>query len=298
MFVLTVLGLSLFEVVNSFDNAIINAQVLSTMSDKARKWFLLWGILFAVFIIRGLLPWIIVWATVPSLGFFGAFTATFSSDPVVHDAIEKSAPILLSGGGIFLIFLFFNWLFIEQKNYGLAIEKFFHRHGIWFYSVVSIILAFVVWFGLQKNPLMAFGAVLGSTVFFINHGFKHNAEDKEKKLLKKGNSDWSKILYLEIIDATFSFDGVLGAFAFTLSIPIILIGNGLGAFIVRKMTVSNIDSIKKYKYLSNGAMYSILFLGFIMLIDAFGAYVPEWVSPVITFIVIGFFFFKSKAEIN
>ena len=65
---LTVLGLSLFETISSIDNAIINAEVLSNMGQKARRWFLGWGLLFAVFIIRGLLPWLIVWVTVPSLG--------------------------------------------------------------------------------------------------------------------------------------------------------------------------------------------------------------------------------------
>src|SRR3990167_3929967 len=72
--ILTVAGLALFEVVISVDNAIINAEVLSTMSKKGRKWFLFWGILIAVFLVRGLLPWIIVWASNPSLGFMGSFT--------------------------------------------------------------------------------------------------------------------------------------------------------------------------------------------------------------------------------
>jgi hypothetical protein len=87
-------------------------------------------------------------------------------------------------------------------------------------------------------------------------------------------SDWSKIMYLKVIDATFSIDGVLGAFAFTLSVPLILIGNGIGAFVVREFTVSNVDRIKKYIYLKNGAMYSILFLGIIMISESFGAHVP------------------------
>ena len=92
---------------------------------------------------------------------------------------------------------------------------------------------------------------------------------------------------------SFSIDGVLGAFAFTLSVPLILIGNGIGAIIVRQVTVGNIDRIKKYKYLKNGAMYSILGLGTIMILESFGFHIPSWVSPVITFIVIGFFFYKS-----
>ena len=92
-----------------------------------------------------------------------------------------------------------------------------------------------------------------------------------------------------MIDATFSIDGVLGAFAFTLSVPLILIGNGLAALAVRELTVRNIEAVKKYKYLKNGAMYSILLLGLIMVADSFGVTVPQWVPPIITFAVIGFF---------
>lgn len=146
--------------------------------------------------------------------------------------------------------------------------------------------------------MMAFGAVIGSTAFFITHGFKQNAEQSEKNLMRQSLSDISKILYLEIIDTTFSIDGVLGAFAFTLAVPLILIGNGLGAYVVRQFTVGNIERIKKYIYIKNGAMYSILFLGIIMLLDSFGFEIPSWFSPAATFLVVGYFFYKSRREIS
>ena len=299
--ILIVLGLTLFEVVSSIDNAVINAEVLSTMQEKGRRWFLLWGMLFAVLVVRGVLPFLIVWATLPELGPLGALTATFSSDPHVIEAIESSAPILLAGGGSFLVFLFFHWLFLEPKNFGLRPERFFQEQGVWFYAVVSILLAAIVYYALQLNPIMAFGAVLGSTAFFITHGFKENAEKREQQLLGKVGearslSDISKILYLEVIDTTFSIDGVLGAFAFTLSVPLILLGNGIGALVVRQLTVSNIDRIKRYKFLKNGAMYSILGLGSVMLAHAFGAHVPEWLTPIVTFAIIGGFYYKSVLE--
>jgi hypothetical protein len=298
-FILIVVGLCLFEIISSIDNAVINADVLATMGKKARKWFLFWGLLFAVFVVRGLLPWIIVWISSPSLGFLGSLTATFSSDPLVMAAIESSAPILLMGGGVFLLFLFLHWLFMEQKNFGLPGEKFFISQGIWFYAIVSILLTLIVWSSLKINPLMAFGAVVGSTAFFITHGFKQNAEVAEKNLLKKGSmSDISKILYLEVIDTTFSIDGVLGAFAFTLAVPLIIFGNGIGAYVVRELTIRNIDSIKKYVYLKNGAMYSILCLGVIMILDSFGVHIPSYVSPVITFSVIGYFLWKSHIHLK
>lgn len=293
---ITVAGLCLFETINSIDNAVINAEVLSTMSKKGRRWFLFWGLLFAVVVVRGLLPWLIVWMATPTLGPIGAITATFSNDPQVKDAVDMAAPILLAGGGIFLVFLFFHWLFLEPKKYGLRGERFIHSQGIWFFAVVSIILTIIVWFALQVNSLMAFGAVVGSTTFFITHGFKQNAELREQQLLSgKGNlTDLSKLLYLEVLDATFSVDGVLGAFAFTLSVPLILIGNGLGALVLRQMTVSNIGRIKKYIYLKNGAMYAIFFLGAIMLLEGFRFHVPSWVAPIVTFLVIGYFFIRSR----
>jgi len=292
---LVIAGLAVFETVSSIDNAIINAEVLHGMGKKARQWFLVWGLFFAVFVVRGLLPWLIVYFVNPSLGLMGSLTATFSNDPRVLEAVEASAPILLAGGGVFLVFLFFHWLFLETKNFGIVGEKFFYNQGVWFYAVVSVILATVVWFALKINPVMAFGAVIGSTAFFITHGFKQNAELAEKQMMggNSGMSDIAKIMYLEIIDMTFSIDGVLGAFAFTLSVPLILIGNGFGAVIVRQLTIGNIDRIKKLVYLKNGAMYSILFLGAIMLADAFGIHVPQWLSPLMTFSVVGFFWWKS-----
>ncbi len=290
------LGLSLFEIICSIDNAIINAEVLSTMSEKGRKWFLLWGLLFAVFLVRGILPWIIVWATVPGLGPIEAFTAAFSSDPRVKEAVESSAPILMMGGGVFLVFLFFHWLYIEEKNYGIFFEKHFQKKGIWFYTIVSLLLLAIVWFAMKISGMLAFAAMIGSTAFFITHGVKQNAEEAERTLKEKVMSDISKILYLEVIDMTFSIDGVLGAFAFTMSVPLILLGNGLGAVIVRQLTVGNIDRIKKYRYLKNGAMYSILGLGTVMILHGFGFHIPSWVSPVITFGAIGFFFAKSIME--
>ena len=296
--ILTILGLSLFEVITSIDNAIINAEVLSGMSQKARRWFLLWGFLFAVFVVRGALPFLIVWFANPSLGPIGVLTAAFSNDPKIIDAIEKSSPLLLMAGGVFLVFLFFNWLFLEPKNFGLRGEGFFQRQGAWFFAIVSVLLTIIVWFSLQRDPMLAFAAVVGSTTFFIVHGFRNFAEEQEKKLLGGGMSDVSKIAYLEALDSTFSIDGVIGAFAFTFSVPLILLGNGLGALVLRKLTVSNIERIKKYKYIKNGAMYSILFLGTIMLLDGFGFHIPNWLSPVITFGTVGYFFYKSRVELK
>lgn len=295
---LTALGLSFFEVVTSVDNAIINAEVLSGMSKKAQRWFLIWGFLIAVIVVRGLLPFLMVWATNPDVGIVNIIFATLRGEKEIAEAIERSSSVLLVGGGTFMVFLFFNWLFLEHKNYGLWGERFFHEQGAWFFAVVSILLSVIVWFALKENPLMAFGAVLGSTAFFIVHGFRQYAQEQEKKLLRGGMSDVSKVAYLEVLDASFSIDGVIGAFAFTLSVPLILLGNGLGALVLRRLTVSNIERIKRYKYLKNGAMYSILFLGLIMILDSFGYHLAPWVSPIVTFAAVGYFFHKSHLALK
>ena len=291
--ILIVAGLCLFEAISSIDNAIVNAEVLSTMGERARHWFLTWGLVIAVFVIRGLLPWFIVWFTTPSLGPVGALTAAFSSDPAVIAAVGSSAPVLLIGGGTFLVFLFFHWLFLEEKHFGLRGERYIRERGAWFYATASVLLALIVGLSLMARPLLALGAVIGSTAFFIVHGFRQNAEAQERRLMDRGLTDLSKLFYLEVIDASFSIDGVLGAFAFTLSVPLIILGNGLGALVVRELTIGNIDRIRRYVYLKNGAMYSILALGTIMILDSFGVEIPGYLSPVITFGVVGYFLMKS-----
>ena len=297
--IVIIVGLALFEIISSIDNAVINADVLGTMHHKARRWFLVYGIFIAVVLVRGLLPLLIVWAANPSLGIVGAFSAAFSQDQGVMDALAISRPILLAGGGIYLIFLSLHWLFLETKKYAFFIEKHIHRkYYFWFYACVAVILLVVVWMALFNNPNGALGAVIGSSAFFITNGFKQNAEARERRLTTHPSSAVGKILYLELIDATFSIDGVLGAFAFTLSVPLILIGNGLGAIIVRYFTVHGVKTVKKYRYLKNGAMYSVGFLGTIMVMESFGLEAAVWLPPAITVAIALVFFWLSKKEIE
>lgn len=296
--IFVIFGLIFFEIISGIDNAVINADVLRTMSARARQWFLFWGILFAVFVVRGLLPTIIVWMTSPSLGIIGAFSAAFSSDPHVAEIIQKSKAVLLVGAGVYLLLLALHWLFEEEKEYAFFLEKFIHRQAVWFYTLASLIIALLVWFAVHANPLMSFAVVVGSTGFFLTSGFKRSAEAEEKKLKGSTASDLSKILYLEILDATFSADAVLGAFAFTISVPLILIGNGIGAFIVRFFTVKGLEIVRKYQYLKNGAMYSVGALGVLMIFESFGKEIASWVAPLNTVVIVAIFFWLSWREIK
>ena len=288
-----VLGLCVFEIVSSVDNAIVNAHILKTMPEKYRKIFLFWGLLFAVFAVRGLLPFIIVWLANPHLSIIQVVTSTFSGDATVVNSLAKSKPLLLLGGGIYLLFVFLAWLFLEEKKYAFLVEGFLHRQGAWFYTVASFLTTGLVYISLQRDPILALAATIGVSAFFLTDGFKKNAETQEKQLLSGQMSAWSKIMYLEVLDASFSIDGVIGAFAFTMSVPLIILGNGLGAYIVREFTVRGIDLIAKFAYLKNGAMNSIGALGLVMILEAFGQHYPFWLAPLNTFILLGIFLFLS-----
>ena len=123
-------GLILFEVIISVDNAILNAEVLGTMSKKGSKWFLLWGILIAVFLVRGVLPWLIVWLSTPGIGPIEAFTASFSGGPHIAEVIEASSPILLTGGGTFWYSCFPG--FSLRKSIMGCREKDLFTNRVWF----------------------------------------------------------------------------------------------------------------------------------------------------------------------
>ncbi len=292
-FITIVLGLCLFEIISSVDNAVVNAHILKTMPAKYRKIFLFWGLLFAVFVVRGVLPFIIVWIANPDLSIVQVVTATFSNSEAIRGYLATSKPLLLLGGGIYLFFVFLSWLFLEEKKYAFLVEGFVHRQGAWFYAIASIMTTVIVYYSLKVNPILALAATIGVSAFFITDGFKKNAEEKEKELMNPAMGAWSKILYLEVLDMSFSIDGVIGAFAFTLSIPLILIGNGLGAFVVREFTIRGIDLITKYAYLKNGAMYAIGVLGALMISGGFGHEHPFWLAPSLMFFLLGFFLFIS-----
>jgi len=295
-FLIVIFGLVLFEVISSIDNAVVNASVLKTMPEKYRKIFLVWGLLIAVFIVRGVLPFIIVWLVNPSLSLVEVFTFIFSKNPQIIDYVNQSKPLLLLGGGVYLLFVFLGWLFLEEKKYAFLVEHFIHHQSIWFYALASISLTGIIFLSIKINPILALSASIGATAFFITDGFKKNAEEKEKQLLNPHLSAWSKIMYLEILDASFSIDGVIGAFAFTISIPLILIGNGIGAFVVREFTIKGLDVITKYAYLKNGAMYSIGMLGILMILESFGKEFPFWVPPLNTaFLLLLFLYLSHRA---
>jgi hypothetical protein len=298
---LIVFGLCIFEIVNSVDNVVVDSEVLKTVKRSSRRIFLFWDMVFAVLIVRGLLPWFLVFATVPQLGLIGSFTASFSSDPIVLDSINSKVPFLLVGAGTFFVLLFFDWLFRKPKNFSHVFERFFHGKDEFFHSCSIAFIISISFLCVLYNFALLLPVFIGSTIFFLIHGLKDKFHEHRYSIVKgkhKNLSDFNKLVYLEIIDAVFSVDSVLGAFAFTVSVPIIIIGAGLGALIIRLIAVRNVEHIKKYAYLRNGAMYSIFVLGILMIIESFGFELPFWLSTLSTFIIIIYFFIKSHREMN
>ncbi len=293
-----VLGLIVFEIANSVDNAIVNAHVLRTMSPRARSWFLVWGVFSAVFLIRGLLPLLLVWIATPGLRFLDAFHATFGGNPQAQLAIEQSAPILLIGGGMFLLLLYLHWLFLEKKEPYFVPERLVkEKHGIWFFGLTAFLLVGILYLA-RTNPVAMLSAATGNAIFFILYGFRELAEREEGNLEKPGHSDLAKLFFLEMLDASFSIDGVFGAFAFTTNVLLILIGNGIGALIVRQLTIKGMNQVAKYRWLKNGAMTSIGVLGILMIVESFGFHLPEWVPTMTTLVIVGVTFFSSHRDLQ
>jgi len=187
---------------------------------------------------------------------------------------------------------------MEEKKYAFLVEGFIHRQSVWFYAFSSLFLLIIIYFSVNIHPILALSASIGATAFFITDGFKRNAAEKEKELMKPHLSAISKILFLEVLDASFSIDGVIGAFAFTLSVPLILLGNGLGAIVVREFTVRGVNIITKFAYLKNGAMYSIGSLGALMVLESFGRIYPFWLAPLNTMVILLIFIGLSYREIK
>ncbi len=294
--ILIILGLVVFEVISGVDNAVINAHVLKTMSPKWRKIFLFWGIITAVFIVRGLLPLLIVWLSAPEIGFMGAIQSVIKSSPQASQLVEERKGVIFIGAGVFLLLLYLHWLFLEKKDPYFVPDKLIKpQHGVWFFGFTAIILVALLYLSRSSFYLML-SAAIGNAVFFIMYGFREQAEKQEERLQdeKTNLSDFSKLMYLEVLDASFSFDGVLGAFAFTTSIPLIIIGNGIGALVVRQLTVMGIEKVGQYKWLKNGAMTSIGILGLFMILKSFNISIPEYLPTLTTIGLVGLTFWSSR----
>lgn len=323
--------LTILELALSFDNAVINALILANMSPIWRKRFLTWGMLIAVFGVRLIFPILIVFATT-DLSFIESFSLAINNPIEYERIIKASHHIVMAFGGVFLLMIFLTFLFNENKDihWIKIIEKYASRWSSVGNLKILIAIFIVAILGyytpseikisnvltkIDKADIilpMIYGILLFLCIEFFrgileDDGKKHNTKnfeiEKEKienisnsKLLKGG---FASFIYLELIDMSFSFDGVLGAFAISQNIIIIMLGLGAGAFAVRNLTILMVDrgTVAEYKYLEHGAMWSVGLLATSMIIQIF-MHLPHGLIIAFAIIPIAFALIHSIKENN
>lgn len=288
--VVTMAILGILEISLSFDNAVVNARVLKTMDDTWKHRFLTWGIAIAVFGMRIVFPIIIV-ALVGHIGIFDALFMAIN-DPKLYAETLTSSHLSIAGfGGAFLFLVAFSYFFNEEKDvHWIAfIEK--HLVKLGEKSSVGIILTlgiiYVFYLFLNSTEFLIAG-VFGIITHELVHLLGSLMDSEEDLTISTAKSGLASFLYLEVLDASFSFDGVIGAFVLSTNIFIIAGGLGIGAYFVRSMTIHLVesDTLAQFKYLEHGAFWSILILATIMFASTL-LHIPEIVTGILSVSLIG-----------
>ncbi len=271
------LMLTVLEITFSFDNAVINAKILQRMSRGWQQVFLTVGILIAVFGVRVLLPILLV-SLASASGFSEIVDLALNHPEEYAEKLDTAHPFIVGFGGVFLMMIFLDFIFQDKKIRWLKpIEAVFIKMGrLQSLSVIVALIALLtasqLSHGQEKNQFITSG-LIGLLAYLIIHSLDKlfNSDSIERKV-KEGVKQTFKagllgFIYLEIIDASFSLDGVIGAFAITQDIILIAVGLGIGALFVRSITIHMIrkDVMGKYQYLDHGAHYAIGVLAVIML---------------------------------
>lgn len=285
--------LVVLEVTLSFDNAVVNSKVLATMSRFWQMIFLTVGIFIAVFVVRFLLPIFIV-QLASGLGFMEVVNLAINDAEKYGHVLHEAAPMIDAFGGAFLLMVALSYFLDREKDvhWLKKIEPWLARAGQFDNMRVSLMLglAALLYFTVSEKyqEVVLVSSVLGILLhlglgllesFFTNHEEHEAAKAKSKSIkVKTGMAAFASFMYLEVLDASFSFDGVIGAFAITSSILLIICGLGAGAIWVRSMTVYLLraGTLAKYRYLEHGAHWAILALGTVMMIKLYGVELPEW----------------------
>lgn len=297
VFIAIVLGV--LEVSLSFDNAVVNAVKLKKMEHIWQHRFLTWGILIAVFGMRFIFPLLVV-------GIFAKLNILSVLDIALHDSAkyafylhETHAPIVTFGGA-FLSMLFLSYFFNSSKDVHWIkfIEKSCTHLGNikGLETIITLILVLITQHYVHpttKAAVLASG-VIGVVIYLLIDGITHwlekHEEERAAKLAQAAKGGGLiAFLYLELIDASFSLDGVLGAFALSQDIIIITIGLSIGAMFVRSLTIMLVEKeiLSKFLYLENGAHWAIGALAIIMFAST-SVQIPEVVTG-----LLGLFFILS-----
>lgn len=318
--------LTILEISLSFDNAVVNAKVLERMSPFWQKMFLTVGIAIAVFGMRLVFPLLIVAITAGLNPVEAVRLALEGGD--IHEQgtyayhLHEAHPAIAAFGGMFLLMLFLNFLFEEKEITWLSwLERPLARLGkldMLAVSVALIILVIAAEFLTSTRPdhtpaTVMVSGVLGAVTYILVNGlgelFEGAGEDEDEegtesapatsngpsKLAKAtGKAGFFLFLYLEVLDASFSFDGVIGAFAITSDIFVIAIGLGVGAMYIRSLTVYLVrkGTLQDYVFLEHGAMWAIGSLAILLLVTI-RYEVPEVITGLIGVGFIGAAFITS-----
>ncbi|MBI5446060.1 MAG: DUF475 domain-containing protein [Deltaproteobacteria bacterium] len=279
--------LSVLEVSLSFDNAVVNAKVLKQMTPVWQHRFITWGIAIAVFGMRVVFPLLIV-GVVARIGPIEVIRlATFEPDESAR--ILTSAHVVIAGfGGAFLAMVSLKYFFDHEKDvhWIRAIERPLSRMG----RIEAVELG-IVMLGLYviskflpaaDGPEFIVSGLFGLLTYILVDGIAVALKASEESIESAHKTSAALFLYLEVLDASFSFDGVIGAFALTHNLFVIAIGLGIGAMFVRSLTIMLVEkeSLSTYRYLEHGAFYAIGALAVIMFLGTV-VHIPEVVTGLI-----------------
>lgn len=291
-----VIVLSILEISLSFDNAVVNATVLEEMDEIWQRRFLTWGMAIAVFGMRVLFPLGIV-AIAAGLGPMDALHLSLN-DPQEYERIVSSAHVGIAGfGGAFLAMVGLKFFFDADKEvHWIAwLEEQLARVSAVYAAEIALLLLGLWGVSALLSPDEALtfmtSGVLGIVTFICVEAIGTVLELREEALRAQGaviRSGLGGFLYLNVLDASFSFDGVIGAFALSNNMVVIALGLSIGAMFVRSMTIMLVrkGTLGEYRYLEHGAFWAIITLGAIMLLSA-RFHIPEAITGLIGATLIG-----------
>lgn len=303
------LTLVVIEVTFSFENAIINARILTKLNKFWQTMFLTIGILIAIFGMRIIFPILIV-SLASGLNWQSVVDLALNNPDQYSQELSQAYPLIAGFGGGFLTMLGLSFFLDKNKT-----THWFKQIEVSALKISSNYVPAIISAGLvgifavlpaNKHPrdtIMA-GAV-GIVTFMVIHGLsEYFGKLEEKSLAKKsknakigGLAGFLTFMYLEVLDASFSLDGVIGAFAITDQVILIAVGLGIGAIWVRSMTVYMVrkGTLGNYKYLEHGAHYTVLVLALTMFVSEL-YHVPEYIAGILGIVLITSSIISSKAS--
>jgi len=278
--------LAVMETSLSFDNAVVNASVLKNWDEKWRQRFLVWGLPIAVFGMRLVFPLLIV-AITASLGPVEALMLAINEPKRYEEIMMAVHHEVAAFGGMFLLMVFIDFFLQEEKEHHWIpfiegpLTK-LGRLGVEVALALGVLLLTTHFIGAEEQLAFLTAGIYGLITYLIAQavgtlaGGEEGADEMAGNIIKQGVGGF---IYLELLDASFSFDGVIAAFALTNNIFVMMLGLAVGAMFVRSMTLHLVDKNvpSKYRFLEHGAFWAIGLLAAFMFVGATGHELPEWI---------------------